>query len=155
GVGLSLSGGGYRAALFHAGELIRLNELGVLKRLHRISSVSGGSITSGILAQSWDRLTFTNRIATNFVGGVIAEILLDTPRPPDVRVSLEGFLPFVSAGNRLADLYDRYIFNGFKLRDMPKSPAFVFNSTNLQTGGLFRFARDYIADWRALMVKDH
>ena len=30
GVGLSFSGGGYRATLFHAGVIIRLNELGVL-----------------------------------------------------------------------------------------------------------------------------
>jgi NTE family protein len=30
---LALSGGGYRAALFHLGALRRLNELGVLSRL--------------------------------------------------------------------------------------------------------------------------
>ena len=45
-VALCLSGGGYRAMLFHLGALWRLNELGYLKKLARISSVSGGSITS-------------------------------------------------------------------------------------------------------------
>jgi NTE family protein len=43
---LCLSGGGYRAMVFHLGALIRLNELGLLPRLKRVSSVSGGSITS-------------------------------------------------------------------------------------------------------------
>lgn len=45
GIGLCLSGGGYRAMIFHLGALIRLNESGYLFQLKRISSVSGGSIT--------------------------------------------------------------------------------------------------------------
>ena len=43
-IGLCLSGGGYRAMLFHAGALWRLNEFALLPKLARISSVSGGSI---------------------------------------------------------------------------------------------------------------
>jgi NTE family protein len=50
GIGLCLSGGGYRAALFHLGAVRRLNELGILARLKTISSVSGGSIVSAHLA---------------------------------------------------------------------------------------------------------
>ena len=42
GLALCLSGGGYRAMLFHLGTLWRLNELGYLPKLDRISSVSGG-----------------------------------------------------------------------------------------------------------------
>ena len=45
GVALCLSGGGYRAMLYHVGSLWRINELGLLPRLDCISSVSGGSIT--------------------------------------------------------------------------------------------------------------
>jgi hypothetical protein len=40
GIGLCLSGGGFRAALFHLGALRRLNELGVLPRIGTHSSVS-------------------------------------------------------------------------------------------------------------------
>src|SRR3954452_23812358 len=58
GWALSLSGGGYRAMLFHLGVLWRLNESGWLPRLSRISSVSGGSITAGTLALAWKRLAF-------------------------------------------------------------------------------------------------
>jgi NTE family protein len=54
----------------------------------------------------------------------------------------------------LATLYDQHIFKGFKLSEMPKRPAFVFNATNLQTGELFRFTRKYIADWRALVAEN-
>src|SRR5262249_10754871 len=41
GIGLAPSGGGFRATLFHCGALLRLDELGVLSRVDRISSVSG------------------------------------------------------------------------------------------------------------------
>src|SRR2546421_8373552 len=58
GIGLCLSGGGYRAMLFHLGALWRLNEFGLLRKLVRISSVSGGSITAGGLGLRWEGLTF-------------------------------------------------------------------------------------------------
>jgi predicted acylesterase/phospholipase RssA len=57
GIGLALSGGGFRATLFHIGSIWRLIELGVLPRVTRISSVSGGSIFSGVLASKWPALT--------------------------------------------------------------------------------------------------
>src|ERR1700754_4380427 len=58
GIGLCLSGGGYRAMLFHLGTLWRLNELGYLPKIDRISSVSGGSITAGVLGLNWSGLDF-------------------------------------------------------------------------------------------------
>jgi len=43
-IGLALSGGGFRAAIFHLGVIRRLEELGIMKDVDVISSVSGGSI---------------------------------------------------------------------------------------------------------------
>ena len=61
GLALCLSGGGYRAMLFHLGALWRLNNAGYLSRLDRISSVSGGSITAGMLGFAWSRLAFDEK----------------------------------------------------------------------------------------------
>lgn len=47
---LSLSGSGYRAALFHLGALTRLNELGLLARVDMVGAVAGGSILAALLA---------------------------------------------------------------------------------------------------------
>ena len=47
---LCLSGGRYRAMVFHIGVVWRLYETGLLQNIKRISSVSGGSITAGQLA---------------------------------------------------------------------------------------------------------
>src|SRR5512133_3552735 len=75
GIGLCLSGGGYRAMLFHLGALWRLNQAGYLPRLARVSSVSGGSIVSGVLAQRWPRLTFGSpQVATNFAAEIATPV---------------------------------------------------------------------------------
>ena len=47
-VGLALSGGGFRASLFHIGVLARLAELDMLRHVEVISCVSGGSIIGGL-----------------------------------------------------------------------------------------------------------
>ena len=46
-VGLALSGGGFRASLYHIGVLARLAECNVLRRVEVLSCVSGGSIVGG------------------------------------------------------------------------------------------------------------
>src|SRR5688572_13308043 len=47
-LGLALSGGGFRAAFFHIGVLARMAELGILRRVEVISTVSGGSIVGAL-----------------------------------------------------------------------------------------------------------
>ena len=44
GLGLGLSGGGFRASFFHLGVLARMAEMGMLRHVEVISTVSGGSI---------------------------------------------------------------------------------------------------------------
>jgi len=51
-VGLALSGGGSRAIAFHLGCLRALNDRDILRRIHVISSVSGGSVIAAIYAYS-------------------------------------------------------------------------------------------------------
>ena len=59
-IGVSLSGGGHRATLFGLGVLLYLahahdeRDQPLSRRVSAISSVSGGSITNGFLAQSLD-----------------------------------------------------------------------------------------------------
>src|SRR5207302_2179479 len=73
GIGLCLSGGGYRAMLFHLGALWRLNELGYLPKLARVSSVSGGSITAGVLGMHWKKLAFDGAgVSPHFTEIVVA-----------------------------------------------------------------------------------
>jgi subtilisin family serine protease/predicted acylesterase/phospholipase RssA len=52
GIGVALSGGGHRASLFGLGALLYLADAGKSKQVRSIASVSGGSLTNGVVAQS-------------------------------------------------------------------------------------------------------
>lgn len=148
GVGLCLSGGGYRAMLFHTGALLRLNELGWLPRLDVVTSVSGGALAAGVLARSWDTLDFgMDGVARNFLDQVVYPIRRIARQNLDIRVTLRALVtPGRSAGAELADAYRRKLVGDFRLQDLPAQPRFVFSSANLQTGALWRFCRDSMGD---------
>lgn len=152
---LCLSGGGYRAMIFHLGALWRLSELGYLGKLARISSVSGGSITAGMLGLRWSRLGFRKGIAQNFVSEVVEPLRRLAGVTIDVGSILAGlFLPG-GAGGRIASAYDRHLFHGATLADLPRDPPrFVINATNVQTGDLWRFSRPYMRDYKVGEVKN-
>ncbi|MGV9359453.1 patatin-like phospholipase family protein [Amycolatopsis sp. NPDC003731] len=144
GVGLALSGGGYRAMLFHAGALWRLNELGWLPKLTTVSSVSGGSIAAGVLAHAWNKLWFgADGVAENFGKEVVAPIRKLARTHLDVPVTLKAMvMPWRSAGEELARRYAKHLFGDCRLADLdPAGPNFVFTATSLQDGSLWWFFR--------------
>lgn len=153
-IGLALSGGGFRATLFGLGSLWRLNEAGLLGRVDRVSSVSGGSILAGLLAHRWARLDFSNGEARNFVSEIVQPLRTLCDKTIDVSSGLKGLLnPFKSAGEYLIDCYEKELFHGATTGDMPVAhgegqPLFILYATNLQTGRSFRFRQDMLADWK-------
>src|SRR5215470_3387752 len=54
-IGLALSGGGFRASLYHLGLIRFLRDAGLLSQVSHITSVSGGSIIAAHLVLNWDR----------------------------------------------------------------------------------------------------
>jgi NTE family protein len=152
GIALCLSGGGYRAMLFHVGGLWRLNELGFLPRLTRISSVSGGSITAGVLGLNWSRLSFAGGIAAGFVDQLVTPIRMLAGRTIDEGAVLGGLLLPGSISDKVQDAYRRFLFDNATLQDLPDAPRFVFNATSVQTGALFRFSKPFAADYRVGLI---
>jgi 8-oxo-dGTP pyrophosphatase MutT (NUDIX family) len=119
GMALCLSGGGYRAMLFHLGALWRLNEVGLLKSLVRVSSVSGGSITAGMLGLMWKKLQFDSRnTASN-----LSELVIDPIRRlADVTIDqgaiLWGILlPRKTIADEVAQAYREHLFGTATLQD--------------------------------------
>lgn len=149
GVALCLSGGGYRAMLFHLGSLWYLNSCGLLPVIDRVSSVSGGSITAGVLGHRWPKLRFDGGgKATNFNEEIVLPVCQLASTTIDRGTILKGLFTPGSIGNRLIGSYEKHLFGNATLQDLPSRPRFVFNATNLQSGVLFRFSRDYIWDYR-------
>lgn len=62
-VGIALSGGGFRAALMHAGVLAALEQFKV--PITHISSVSGGSLISGLYVSGVSPIQFRDAVANN------------------------------------------------------------------------------------------
>src|SRR5215468_4700751 len=54
-IGLALSGGGFRATLYHLGLVRFLRDAGILPQVTHITSVSGGSIFAAHLVLNWSR----------------------------------------------------------------------------------------------------
>jgi len=146
-VGLSLSGGGFRATLFHLGAIRRLNEFGVLPRLTTISSVSGGSILNGFLASRL-RDPLANGVA-DFQSSVADPIrqfcFLDIRR----WLALEAVIPGTHNSSGLAKQYDEHLTKGKLLKDIPEAPVQVFCSTDLAYGVNWIFKKQECGDWQA------
>ncbi len=155
GTGLAFSGGGFRATLFHCGSLWRLNELGALKGVARISSVSGGSISAGVLAIAWSKLTSANWSREAFIKEVVAPLRSFCSRDVDIPSVLKGALvPGKTIADFVANQYRDGLFGEATLQDLPDVPRFVFNSTNLATGVDFRFSKPYAGDYRIGLIRN-
>ena len=151
---LCLSGGGYRAMVFHIGVLWRLYEAGLLASVKRISSVSGGSITAGVLALKWRELSFEPaHLSTISCPKFVAPLRALPARRSTRSRSFSGALLPGSISDRVAGAYDEHLFDGATLQDLPDEPRFVINATNVQSGVLWRFMKPYMRDYRVGEVK--
>ncbi|RWP51278.1 MAG: patatin-like phospholipase family protein [Mesorhizobium sp.] len=144
--------------VFHLGALIRLNEAGLLKRLSRISSVSGGSITAAVLGVKWSELVFgADNVAVNF-DTVVRAVRKMADTSIDAGAIIGGILLPGTIGERVAAAYDKMLFGGKTLQDLPddlagEGPRFVINATNIQSSALWRFSREYMGDYRVGLVR--
>jgi predicted acylesterase/phospholipase RssA len=127
-VGVALSGGGYRASLFHIGVLARLAECRVLRHVEVLSCVSGGSIigafyylklrqmleeTDDAQITDDDYVSLVHEVATEFMDGVRKNLrgrLFTNPL-----VSARMALPGHTRSDRVAQLLDDHFYR--RLRD--------------------------------------
>jgi len=152
GIGMAVSGGGFRATLFHLGAFWRLNQLGYLPKLKRICSVSGGSLTNGFLGLKWKHLQFNGKgVAENFEDEVVRPLTAFCSKTVDLPAALGGWFSFTKhPGSKLAEKYEE-LFQGATLQDLPGekgTPMFIIYATNLQSGVSFRFSRHYMGDYK-------
>ena len=104
--------------LFHAGALWRLNEAGYLPQLERVSSVSGGSITAGVLGLAWPKLGFDDGgVARAFEAEVVEPLRRMAGKTIDFPAIALGLItPGVTIGEKIAGAYRKHLFDQ---RDAP------------------------------------
>jgi NTE family protein len=137
GLALCLSGGGYRAALFHLGALRRLNELGILSQVATISSVSGGSILNGLLAENALPWPEPGTAISEWDRRIAGPLRWFTQRNIRTRAVVHRLLPWNwldrDAGvQALARQYRRLIRR--RLDGLPERPRFIFCATDIIFG---------------------
>lgn len=152
GIALCLSGGGFRATLFHLGALRRLNELGVLPQLTSISSVSGGSVTSGYLSRAaqWPISLPLAPADWQGVEDGLREFTRHDIRTPSI---LKRLLPWKwlhsSTGVEALQAHYDELLHDARLSNLPPAPRFIFCSTDMAFGINWVFERDTTGSYQA------
>lgn len=175
-LGLALSGGGFRAALFHVGVLARLAERDLLRHVSVISTVSGGAIIGAfyylkvqqlLAGAREDGLTPSAAAYRQLVSEVEREflsalqlnlrIMAFADRQQNARIMAGEY----SASERFADLFDAHFFQPITgtertlLRDLPIQagdspeavvPTLILNATALNTGHLFQMTGRFVGE---------
>lgn len=146
-IGIALSGGGYRAAIYHTGTLHALEQLGIKAKV--LSTVSGGSIIGAYYAQGGDPLAFKQEAAAGRFNYYREFSLLHNMvrlvcpmRLPILDVEVLPFCRF-SRGDLQVSLLDRVIFNGDEHRVYSKAaPRLIINTVDTTYGLLLGFTAD-------------
>ena len=135
-LGVGLSGGGFRASLFHIGVLARLADLGLLRHVEVISCVSGGSIIGALYylelkalyerkadaeIQDGDFVELVKRIAERFPKAIRKNIRTRVAfSPADNFAMLEGTR---SRTIRAGELYEEFLYR--EIGPNPAAPSAV------------------------------
>jgi predicted acylesterase/phospholipase RssA len=132
GIAVTLSGGGYRAAMAHAGVLWVLDKANI--PIHALSTVSGGSIVGAAYALGWPPEDFTKRLC----GG--------TPGLPNMLLNFYPFmaqmlLPWWGSGDTYWLHFYLTYFHNHTLGDTGP-PDLIVNATHYERGQRVAFWKD-------------
>lgn len=122
-LGLALSGGGFRASFYHIGVLARMADLGLLRHVDVISTVSGGSIIGALYylhvkklleekedssIKDEDYQDIMGKIEVDFLQAVQRNLRLRTFLNPlkNLKMSLANY----SRSDYIGELYDKFLY---------------------------------------------
>jgi NTE family protein len=146
---LALSGGGFRATVFHLGVLARLARENRLEDVTLISTVSGGSLCTGLV------------FALNEFKWPGSQLFLENVEPRARQLlttfDLQGSLlnrifgtfwtVLETRADDLSALMQKHWKITVRLRDLPPSPRWMINATCYETGKNWRFERFRMGDY--------
>jgi len=152
-IGVCLSGGGFRAALYGLGVIRYLAEAGLLPQVRTVSAVSGGSVAAAVLADRWPALARESFSLDAFIREVeepfhraVAETNMRNEaigRWAKRHVSLRG----LSRGSAMGDVLVEHLLDAGRVVDLDPMLQVILTSTDCATGRAFRVSRDFIGSW--------
>jgi len=151
--GLALSGGGFRATLFHLGVIRYMRDAGALEMVSDIASVSGGSILAGHLVLNWDRYTGSDEEFAEAAAEVVRFVQFDVRNHIVRRLPLQLVVRWLAKLSRwenqrltpnalLEDYYKEFLYGDRRLFELPEKPGLHILTTNVSDGVLSVFNRE-------------
>src|SRR3954470_7884092 len=152
-IGLALSGGGFRATLFHLGLVRFLRDAGLLSQVTHITSVSGGSVFAAHLVLNWDLYNGSPNDFDAAASKLLSIVRMDVRNRIVRRALLNGPSRWprrlLGLSNRkltrtglLEHHYEKHLYGDTGLFELPESPQLHILATNLTEGCLCSFTRD-------------
>jgi predicted acylesterase/phospholipase RssA len=153
-IGLALSGGGFRATLFHLGMVRFLREADILPAVTHVTSVSGGSVLAAHLVLHWARYTDSLKefdaaaaellrfVQLDVRNRVVRRYPLAMPLRALRRLALRRPCRQLSRTGLLEYHYEKYLYGDTCLFQLPAWPRLNILATNLSEGCLCAFTRD-------------
>jgi len=152
-LGLALSGGGARAAVFHLGLLRRLADEGLLEGVAQLSTVSGGSLAIAAVMGATEMRWPTSSEFAQTVYPTLRQLLTTTDLFSGRALGWAGLIRFghrllSSRASILAALLERRWKVRGMLAELPDRPNWWINATCLETGKNWRFSKREMGDWQ-------
>ena len=152
-IGLALSGGGFRASLYHLGLVRFLRDAGILPNVTHITSVSGGSILAAHLVLNWNRYNGSDSefdaVASQLIDFVRMDVRNRIVRRFPLAFALRWPRRLLGCSNRklsrtglLEYHYEKYLYGDTSLFQLPERPQLHILATNISEGCLCSFSRD-------------
>jgi len=154
-IGIALSGGGIRAAIFHLGVLKWMAENNMLEDIVRISSVSGASLGIGLIYSCNDHKWPTSSEYINDVLPKIQKVVMSKDIEIIALIKLI-FSPWWwnKKVNLVAQVMQKYWGVSGKISDLGKNPMWYINCTTFETGKRFLFSQEKMGDYQIGYVKN-
>lgn len=152
-LGLALSGGGFRATLYHLGVVRYLRDAGQLQHVTDIAAVSGGSILAAHLVLNWNRYSGDDEQFAEAASEIVRFVKFDVRNRIVRRLPMQFPLRFLAklsrrparslTPNAILEHYYRTMLYGDRcLYELPERPLLHILATNVSTGGLSVFNRN-------------
>lgn len=150
-IGIALSGGGFRASVFHIGVFKTLAENGYMNKIKYISTVSGGSFTVALIFKLNNNQWPSDEEYLHKILPKLEQYFtkLGLGRKAICRLLLpKHWLNLFSRANIIAYSLKKDWGLSNNLSDLPTSPVWEINATTNETGKNWRFSKVKMGDWQ-------
>ena len=140
---LCLSGGGFRATLFHLGVIRRLIFLDVFKRVNRINSVSGGSILAGVVMREVS-LNGDFKSVKDFDKRITIPIIKFIQSSP--KKQIYKIIPLQRSPQRFVKVLDKSLFNNMYFMELTDKIDWCCYATSLDSTIAWKYSKGGVGD---------